>query len=119
MKYYDPEIKALSSLYDLLSAVVEGFPDKGYEQYTKKQKQRMINNLITFSDENGPRLSDETNEIVYPYPEFSYDKLREILQSAHNKYDKSASARRDEWIAFAKRFDPLTEETLVYNAPKG
>lgn len=113
MKYYDPEIKALSGLYDLLSAVVEGFPDKEFNQYTKKQKERMISNLIMFSDESGPLLSEEVNGIIYPYPELSFVKLRAKLRAAHDRYIELTSARREEWLAFAKYFDPLTEDALI------
>ncbi|MDR1409277.1 MAG: DUF3878 family protein [Oscillospiraceae bacterium] len=113
MRYYDPEIKALSSLYDLLFSVADGFLDKDFEAYSKKQRQYIINNLITFSDENISLLSDEINEIIYPYPELSFDRLRETLKSANKKHIESMTARYDEWRTFAKRFDKLTEKALT------
>ena len=86
MRYYDPETKVLASLYDLLVAVVDGFPKKNLNAYTKKQKQSLINTLISFSEENAGILSSELYEIIYPYPELSYDKLCDILKNANKKH---------------------------------
>lgn len=113
MRYYDPEIKVLSSLYDLLAAVVDGFPDKDLDTYTKKQRQYLINNLINFTEENTGMLSPEINDLIYPYPEWSFDKLRETLKSANKQYIDLTRERRDEWLAFADRFDELTKNALV------
>ena len=52
-------------------------------------------------------------ELIYPYPELSYNKLCDTLKSANKKHMESMSARRDEWIAFSKRFDKFTEEAIV------
>ncbi len=113
MRYYDPETKVLASLYDLLVAVVDGFPEKNLNAYTKKQKQSLINTLISFSEENAGILSPELNEIIYPYPELSYDKLCDTLITANKKHIATMRARRDEWTLFAKRFDEHTEDALI------
>jgi hypothetical protein len=113
MRYYDPEIKALSSLYDLLYTGTDGFPNKDFKAYSKKQQQYIISNLITFSEENKGLLSPETKEIVCPYPQLSFNKLREILKFANKKYMESKTARHDEWSAFAKHFDKRTEKALT------
>lgn len=112
MRYYNPETKVLANLYDLLVAVVDGFPKKNLNAYTKKQKQSLINTLISFSEENAGILSSELYEIIYPYPELSYDKICDILKNANKEHLESMTARCDEWTAFAKRFDKLTEEAL-------
>ena len=112
MRYYDPVTKVLASLYDLLVAVVDGFPKKNLNAYTKKQNQSLINTLISFSEEKAGILSSELYEIIYPYPELSYDKLCDILKNANKEHLESMTARCDEWTAFAKRFDKLTEEAL-------
>ena len=51
MKYYNTEINMLAGLYDLLVVNADGFPDKELATYTKKQKQHLINNLISFTEE--------------------------------------------------------------------
>ncbi len=113
MRHYDPETNMLAGLYDLLVAVVDGFPDKDFSTYTKKQKKCLINNLINFKEENAGMLSPGMNELIYPYPELSYKKLCDTLKTADKKHMESMKARRDEWIAFSKRFDKLTEEALA------
>ena len=113
MRYYDPETKVLASLYDLLVSVVDGFPEKDFNAYTKKQKQYLINNLISFTEENARMLSSEMNELLYPYPELSYDKLCDTLITANKKHIATMRARRDEWTMFAKRFDKHTEDALI------
>ena len=42
MRHYDPKINMLAGLYDLLVAVVDGFPGKDFTAYTKKQKKYLI-----------------------------------------------------------------------------
>ncbi|MDI9483170.1 MAG: DUF3878 family protein [Bacillota bacterium] len=92
---------------------MDGFPEKDFNAYTKKQKQYLINNLISFTEENARMLSSEMNELLYPYPELSYDKLCDTLITANKKHIATMRARRDEWTMFAKRFDKHTEDALI------
>ncbi len=113
MKHYDPEIRLLASLYDSLASIVDGFPDKDFETYTKKQKQYLMNELTFFSEQNSEILSSEISELIYPYPNLSFDKLCEILKSAHKKYTDSFSMRQNEWISFAYCFDEFTKNAII------
>ena len=113
MRYYDPEAQALSSLCELLSAVADGFPDKAFNAYAKKQRQAIISNLIEFAEVNACVLTAETAGILNPYPDLRFDDLREILRAASTKNADCTRARRDEWIAFARRFDAPTETALI------
>ena len=119
MKYYEPETKALSGLYDLLSSVAEDFPNKEFKQYINKDKQRIVSKLKSFSGEYNIWLSDNIKEILCPYPELSFDRLREILISAHERYLTLAAKRRDEWMAFTAHFQSSTKEALVRTINQG
>jgi hypothetical protein len=113
MRHYDPEIKALSSLYDLLAVVVDGFPEKEYNAYSKKDREKISKNLVSFSSQNDKLLSSVTKDIINPSPEMQFDRLRDIVKLANTKHMESQAARYEEWIAFAKRFDEPTQKALT------
>lgn len=113
MKYYDSQINLLSDLYCILAGVVDGFPHKDSEKYTKKERKAVINALVEFTAENADLLTPETLNIISPYQDLSFNRLQEKLESAYNRYLDSSQLRRDDWNAFASCFDEMIKNALV------
>lgn len=113
MRYYDPENNALSALFIRLTYAADGFPEKAWQDYSKKQQRAILDTVKAHLEENGSLLSEEVRALMRSDPAESFGRFCQALRSAHQRAEAAEAARREEWLAFAKRFDPLTEQALV------
>lgn len=112
MQHIDPETRSLTNLYTALSAFINGFSDKEWNKYTKKQRQELNRRLIGFT-ENSTTLSSLVNDFTPMTTEKQYCSFRQLIKDANNKYIDYLRLQRDEWIAFAKQFDSQIEGALT------
>ena len=112
MKHIDLETKAFSDLYSTLLFGVNDFPEKEWNEYTKKQRLELIQRISDYI-ENNDTLSLKSNELLPVADERQFCNLRQKLISANDKYTEFLRLQREKWVLFAGRFDTQTEEAII------